>query len=258
MLKTLPATYIKINMPGVFCVEKHFIELAMAVLMLVCFYILSWEAAETAGRLIDVSGNIKSRSGDPGGCRSWRCGFRNGGNRWTEGKRNQSGYCHEAKKRSWKKKDLAVVMTREEDKGLYENGTKNMKAQDLQNRIEQIRKYEPVLSVSIHQNSYSDPGVKGPQVFYYEDSEGGKELALAIQENMNRKLSIARPRVAKENRTYYLLKRSPGVINIVECGFLTNPEEAALLQTEKYQRKVAEAVADGIVTYLKKTEGKRK
>ena len=82
-------------------------------------------------------------------------------------------------------------MTREEDKGLYENGTKNMKAQDLQNRIEQIRKYEPVLSVSIHQNSYSDPGVKGPQVFYYEDSEGGKELALAIQENMNRKLSIA-------------------------------------------------------------------
>ena len=56
-------------------------------------------------------------------------------------------------------------MTREEDKGLYENGTKNMKAQDLQNRIEQIRKYEPVLSVSIHQNSYSDTRSKGPQVF---------------------------------------------------------------------------------------------
>lgn len=61
MLKTLPATYIEINMPGVFFVlKKHFIELAMAVLMLVCFYILSWEAAETAGRLIDVSGNIKA------------------------------------------------------------------------------------------------------------------------------------------------------------------------------------------------------
>lgn len=74
MLKTLPATYIKINMPGVFCVEKHFIELAMAVLMLVCFYILSWEAAETAGRLIDVSGNIKADQvilvdAGHGGCR---------------------------------------------------------------------------------------------------------------------------------------------------------------------------------------------
>ena len=231
--------------------KKHFIELAMAVLMLVCFYILSWEAAETAGRLIDVSGNIKADQvilvdAGHGGVDSGMVGI---------GGLKEKGINLDIAmklKTILEKKGLAVVMTREEDKGLYENGTKNMKAQDLQNRIEQIRKYEPMLSVSIHQNSYSDPGVKGPQVFYYEDSEGGKELALAIQENMNRKLSIARPRVAKENRTYYLLKRSPGVINIVECGFLTNPEEAALLQTEKYQRKVAEAVADGIVTYLKK------
>ena len=220
----------------------------MAVLMLVCFYILSWEAAETAGRLIDVSGNIKADQvilvdAGHGGVDSGMVGI---------GGLKEKGINLDIAmklKTILEKKGLAVVMTREEDKGLYENGTKNMKAQDLQNRIEQIRKYEPVLSVSIHQNSYSDPGVKGPQVFYYEDSEGGKELALAIQENMNRKLSIARPRVAKENRTYYLLKRSPGVINIVECGFLTNPEEAALLQTEKYQRKVAEAVADGIITH---------
>ena len=124
----------------------------------------------------------------------------------------------------------------------------------MQNRIALIRKYAPVLSVSIHQNSYSDPQVKGPQVFYYEDSESGKALALAIQEQMNQKLSVSRPRAAKGNRTYYLLKRSPGVINIVECGFLTNPEEAALLQTEAYQMKVAEAVAEGIVTYQQKNE----
>ena len=227
----------------------------MAVLMLVCFYILSWEAAETAGRLIDVSGNIKADQvilvdAGHGGVIEFRNIVKN-----FDGQIVLKGINLDIAmklKTILEKKGLAVVMTREEDKGLYENGTKNMKAQDLQNRIEQIRIYEPVLSVSIHQNSYSDPGVKGPQVFYYEDSEGGKELALAIQENMNRKLSIARPRVAKGNRTYYLLKRSPGVINIVECGFLTNPEEAALLQTEKYQRKVAEAVADGIVTYLKK------
>ena len=148
--------------------------------------------------------------------------------------------------------DVKVVMTRTTDGGLYDENASNKKVQDMKQRIQIIEEAQPQLAVSIHQNSYSDPQVKGPQVFYYEDSEGGKELALAIQENMNRKLSIARPRVAKGNRTYYLLKRSPGVINIVECGFLTNPEEAALLQTEKYQRKVAEAVADGIVTYLKK------
>ena len=155
-------------------------------------------------------------------------------------------------KKCLEKEKITAELTRKEDKGLGITGDGSKKTEDMQARVKMINETKPVLTVSIHQNSYSDPGVKGPQVFYYEDSEGGKELALAIQENMNRKLSIARPRVAKENRTYYLLKRSPGVINIVECGFLTNPEEAALLQTEKYQRKVAEAVADGIVTYLKK------
>ena len=225
----------------------------MAVLMLVCFYILSWEAAETAGRLIDVSGNIKADQvilvdAGHGGVDSGMVGI---------GGLKEKGINLDIAlklKTILEKKGLAVVMTREEDKGLYENGTKNMKAQDLQNRIEQIRIYEPVLSVSIHQNSYSDPQVKGPQVFYYADSENGRNLALAIQEELNRQLSVARPREAKGNRTYYLLKRSPSVINIVECGFLTNPEEAQLLKKEEYQPKIAMSVADGIDTYLASQE----
>ena len=152
------------------------------------------------------------------------------------------------------KRGFTVMMTREEDKGLYKDNTQNMKAQDLQNRIAMIKEYAPVLSVSIHQNSYSDPQVKGPQVFYYADSENGRNLALAIQEELNRQLSVARPREAKGNRTYYLLKRSPSVINIVECGFLTNPEEAQLLKKEEYQTKIAMSVADGIDTYLASQE----
>ena len=120
----------------------------MAVLMLVCFYILSWEAAETAGRLIDVSGNIKADQvilvdAGHGGVDSGMVGI---------GGLKEKGINLDIAmklKTILEKKGLAVVMTREEDKGLYENGTKNMKAQDLQNRIEQIRIYEPVLSVSI-------------------------------------------------------------------------------------------------------------
>ena len=90
----------------------------------------------------------------------------------------------------------------------------------------------------------------GPQVFYYESSVEGKKLAEAVQSSLNEKLEIDRPREIKGNTSYYLLKRSPGTLVIVECGFLTNPEEARKLQTGLYQQRVAAAVGDGIDTYL--------
>ena len=61
---------------------------------------------------------------------------------------------------------------------------------------------------------------------------------------------MEREREAKPNTSYYLLKRSEDVLVIAECGFLTNPDEAALLQTEEYQNKVAKALADGVEAYL--------
>ena len=121
----------------------------------------------------------------------------------------------------------------------------------MQRRIAMIGEKSPVLSVSIHQNSYQqDASVHGSQVFYYESSVEGKKLAEAVQSSLNEKLEIDRPREIKGNTSYYLLKRSPGTLVIVECGFLTNPEEARKLQTELYQQRVAAAVADGIDTYL--------
>lgn len=114
-----------------------------------------------------------------------------------------------------------------------------------------VKEYNPELCISIHQNSYQDSAVYGPQVFYYEDSAQGKKLAELIQTELNSGLEVARPRAAKGNKTYYLLKRSESVLNIVECGFLTNPKEAELLQTEEYQNKVAKAVAEGVELYLK-------
>ena len=121
----------------------------------------------------------------------------------------------------------------------------------MQRRIALIRENSPVLCVSIHQNSYQDPAVYGPQVFYYEDSAQGKTLAELIQTELNTRLEVKRPRSPKGNKTYYLLKRSESVLNIVECGFLTNQEEAGLLQQEEYQQKIAQAVAEGICTYLR-------
>ena len=148
------------------------------------------------------------------------------------------------------KSGYSVIMTREEDKGLYDSSAANKKAQDMQRRIAMIREHMPVLSVSIHQNSYHDAGVHGPQVFYYESSVEGKKLAEAVQSSLNDLLEVDRPRKVKGNTSYYLLKRSSGTLVIVECGFLTNPEEAQKLQTKEYQEKVAAAVSEGIRTYL--------
>ena len=152
------------------------------------------------------------------------------------------------------KEGFRVVFTREDDRGLYEEDSPNKKNQDLRNRCALIRETAPVLTISIHQNSYQDQSVCGPQVFYYTGSEKGKELAECIQETLNEELEIQRPRKAKSNGSYYMLKKSEGIVNIVETGFLTNPREAELLQTEEYQKKCARAISSGILKFLKIVE----
>lgn len=149
------------------------------------------------------------------------------------------------------KDGFTVLMTREEDKGLNDSSASNKKTQDMQRRIAFLNDTDPVLTVSIHQNSYSDPEISGPQVFYYESSQEGKALAEALQDSLNQKLEPPRPRIVKGNTSYYLLKRSEGTLVIVECGFLTNPREAELLQSAEYQEQIAQAVSEGIQRYVK-------
>lgn len=152
------------------------------------------------------------------------------------------------------KEGYEAVLTREEDKGLYDADSSNKKIQDMQNRCALIKEIYPILTVSIHQNSYQDGSVCGPQVFYYTDSKQGKELAGFIQEELNTQLKVLRPRTEKANSTYYLLKKSQGTLNIVETGFLTNQREAELLKTKDYQKKCARAICDGILNFLKTVE----
>ena len=143
-----------------------------------------------------------------------------------------------------------VVLTRETEAGLYDEDESNKKAQDMQRRCALIAQEQPLLTVSIHQNSYSDPAVCGPQVFYYEHSLEGEKLATIIQNCMNEQLEIARPRVQKANGSYYILKRSDSTTVLVEVGFLSNPEEEQILQEEEYQNRAMQAVCDGILQYL--------
>lgn len=144
---------------------------------------------------------------------------------------------------------INVVMTREGDGGLYDEGASNKKVQDMKKRLEIIEKAEPVLVVSVHQNSYHEEYVKGAQVFYYETSDKSKQLAELLQEQL-RSLSPENKRVAKGNDSYFLLKKTTKPIVIVECGFLSNREEAALLSTDIYQEKLAWNIYMGIEKYL--------
>lgn len=148
-----------------------------------------------------------------------------------------------------KKEKIETVMTRETDTMLEGQDGKTTKVGDMKARVAEINKAAPTLAVSIHQNSYHQEGVMGAQVFYYSHSEEGKQAAELMQKALLI-LNTENNRKAKANDTYYLLKRTEVPTIIVECGFLSNWEEAELLKDEEYQEKVAEAIVEGIKAYI--------
>lgn len=150
--------------------------------------------------------------------------------------------------------DVKVIMTREEDEGLHDSGASNKKVQDMKRRLEIMEEAAPALAVSIHQNSYPEEYVKGAQVFYYTQSSSGKALAEKIQMQLVDKADPENKRQVKANDSYYLLKKTPVPIVIVECGFLSNREEAEKLCTEAYQERIAWAIHMGIMQYLNSGE----
>lgn len=146
--------------------------------------------------------------------------------------------------------DVTVIMTRDTAEGLYEEGGSNKKVQDMKKRLSIIEEEQPVLVVSIHQNSYHEEYVQGAQVFYYKTSIEGKKLAETIQSRLIQDLDPQNHREAKANDSYYLLKKTSVPIVIVECGFLSNSREAGLLNTPEYQEKAAWAIHMGIFQYI--------
>ena len=152
--------------------------------------------------------------------------------------------------RNLKENGIHVVMTRTDDNGLYKETDSNKKVVDMKNRLAIIEEAKPVLAVSIHQNSYPDSSVSGVQVFYYKDSVKSKDAAEIMQTQLIRTLKPKKERVAKDNGSYYLLKKTSVPIVIVECAFMSNPTEAQLLTQDDYQEKVAWAIYMGIMQVI--------
>lgn len=153
-------------------------------------------------------------------------------------------------KKNLEEEDVRVVLTRESDAPLYDSSAANKKISDMNARVSIIESILPDLVVSIHQNSYHESSVCGPQVFYYKTSEEGKKAAECLQASFDGLEEIENRRMAKANDNYYLLLHTSVPMVIAECGFLSNPQEAQLLIQDSYQEKVAWVLHLGIMQYL--------
>ena len=141
------------------------------------------------------------------------------------------------------KNGLQVIMTREDDV------MEDTKLEDMKKRVALINEIRPAITVSIHQNSYSDSGIKGAQVFYYTNSDISKNAAEIMQQEL-KKVNAENTRQIKANSDFYMLKKTEVPTIIVECGFLSNPGEAEKLVSEEYQVQMAQAICSGIMTWL--------
>lgn len=147
-----------------------------------------------------------------------------------------------------------VIMTRQADQMSLLERSKNA---DMRKRVEIANNSDACMMISIHQNSYEDEAVCGPQVFYYKTSQEAKDFAELLQQKLNEDLNITNPRTSKANADYYILKETSVLSVIVECGFLSNATETAKLKDKTYQEKIANCISDAVVSYEARKTQKR-
>ena len=142
-----------------------------------------------------------------------------------------------------------VIQTRPTEAGLYGLATNGYKKRDMKKRAEIINGAAPALVISVHQKFFSARSRRGAQVFFKESSEKSKIFAYAVQGALN-----AMPECVKKSEAlrgdYYILNCNDYPSVIVECGFLSNAEDEALLVTKEYQKKIAAAILEGSLTFL--------
>lgn len=147
-----------------------------------------------------------------------------------------------------------VRMTRETDVSIHDPGGRTVherKVSDMHNRLALYESADIV--IAIHQNHFSVSKYNGAQVFYATSVPEGKALAASIQQRIITLLQPDNNRVIKPaNNGIYLLSHTTKTAVLVECGFLSNPEECDKLNSPLYRQQLALAIADGCVNYLEK------
>ena len=150
-----------------------------------------------------------------------------------------------------------VVLTRSEDISIYSpgvEGIRNQKLSDMDNRLAIIQSYPDSIFLCVHQNNYTDPRYFGGQMFYNNNNPDNRTLATIMQ----RRFALLRPENDREiklsGEELFLLKSNPNPSLMIECGFLSNPEEEQLLSTWEFQQKVAFTIYSGVLEFIDVTQ----
>ena len=148
-----------------------------------------------------------------------------------------------------------VKMTRNSDKMINDSGEKlrERKVSDMKNRLKLFNESENNIVISIHQNKFTQEEYKGSQLFYSTNNKESEKLALSIKTSIKTLIQPDNEREIKPaDRNIYLLYNSKIPSVIVECGFISNIEEARLLKDSAYQNKIAFAIYSGFLDYYNK------
>jgi len=146
-----------------------------------------------------------------------------------------------------------VILTRSDENAIYDIDSKTLrqkKISDIHNRVKIGNESSADIFVSIHLNKIPQSQYDGWQTFYKEGNEQGAKLAKEIQNSLNETIEKDNNRIAKSIDNVYIIKHVEIPTTIVECGFLSNPDEEQLLLNDDYQNKLAWGIYNGIINYF--------
>lgn len=146
-----------------------------------------------------------------------------------------------------------VILTRSDENAIYDldkNTLREKKVSDIKNRVKIGNESTADIFISIHLNKIPQGQYWGWQCFYNTKNEESNELAKKIQNNLNNAIQKENKRVAMKLDTVYIMKHVEIPISIVECGFLSNPEEEKQLLDDEYQNRLAMGIYNGIIDYF--------
>jgi len=150
-----------------------------------------------------------------------------------------------------------VILTRSDENGIYSadsTSIRNKKISDIKNREYIVDNSNADIFISIHLNKYQDSKYSGWQTFYQSKIDNSKLLATSIQNELNNNINNDNKRVPMAIKGVYLMEHIsiPGVV--VECGFISNPNEEELLKQETHQSKLAWGIYTGVQKYFQQID----